>query len=303
MIRLILSKPTANERTPDRHRYRVVGVPIDADAPIQPLAPFTTTAADEPPAPRLADLTCERPRRASGLLAERMRRIELRPADDGISLRFDSLPDVAINAAADRVTIAPGRVDRAALDELILGPALLIPLAARGCWPLHASAVKTAGGITLIAGESGAGKSTLAARSAEDHGDKALRAADDVVHVLHRAGDILAHPCYPQLKLPAAAQCSLQPAPLRRVLILEPVSPSARLVATRLQRTAGLIAIVHHSIATQLFPSALLQAHFAACCAIAEQVPILRVHYPHSQRALRRLSKHVAEDTQPSPGR
>ena len=302
MIRVILSAPLSDERARCSHRYRVVGVPIHADAPIQALEPFRTNTQDQLPAPRLTDLSCRRPRRSTGFLAERMRRIELKPAGDGISLRFENLPDVAINAAGDQVVIGPDPVDPATLHELILGPALLIPLAARGLWPLHASAVKTAGGITLIVGDSGSGKSTLAARTAEAHADKAVRAADDMVHVSQTPTGIEAHQSYPQLKLPAAAQCSLSPAQLHRILILEPVSPSARLVATRLNGTAGLTAMIQHSIAARLFPSALLQAHFTTCRAIAAQVPILRVSYPHSECALRRLSRHVAEDSQPGPG-
>ena len=86
------------------------------------------------------------------------------------------------------------------LVEALLGPALLLALAAAGRFALHASAAQVAdSGLWLFLGDSGAGKSTLAASIGSNPG--CLPVADDVLPVRWDGATLWALPWYPQLKL------------------------------------------------------------------------------------------------------
>ena len=71
--------------------------------------------------------------------------------------------------------------------EVILGPALVLALALRGIWSLHASAAMFQDQTTVFLGESGQGKSTLAAYLSNSPGWRLV--ADDILPVKIDAGE------------------------------------------------------------------------------------------------------------------
>ena len=86
----------------------------------------------------------------------------------------------ADGSAIHQVSQVPGS-DPAFLAEALLGPPLVLALALRDTWCLHASAVEYGGRVIAFLGESGAGKSTLAAYLAGQPGVR--RVADDILPV------------------------------------------------------------------------------------------------------------------------
>ena len=80
----------------------------------------------------------------------------------------------------------------------LVGPALAALLQMRGVLTLHAAAVEMDAGAVLLLGGSGAGKSALAAALVE-RGHALL--ADDVTGLAPAAGDVLALPAFPRLRL------------------------------------------------------------------------------------------------------
>lgn len=95
------------------------------------------------------------------------------------------------------------------LQALVLGPLCALLLELRGTICLHASAIRVGQAAVALAGESGAGKSTLTAWFV-DHGHPLL--ADDILPLRIRAGNCLAVPGYPQLKLSREALRTLNAA-------------------------------------------------------------------------------------------
>ncbi len=93
-------------------------------------------------------------------------------------------------------------LDDDVIIEVALGPALVLALAIRGVFCLHASAVKLGDGAVLFLGESAAGKSTLA-EMLEDHGAGLIRVTDDISPLKYGKDRFELLPDFPQLKLTA----------------------------------------------------------------------------------------------------
>jgi hypothetical protein len=140
----------------------------------------------------------------------------------------------------------------------LFGPALILALARRGIYCLHASAFIEHGVATVILGESGAGKSSLARAIVGKPG--ARRLCDDITPVQMENGQLYVLPRFPQLKLKAADLELPESVPLKRLIVLQratPNLPSANQVLT----TRGLFdALTHHTVATRLFSDADMRA-------------------------------------------
>jgi len=96
--------------------------------------------------------------------------------------------------------------DRVVLEEVVLGPGIMIALALRGTFTLHASACAVGDRVVLFVGDSGAGKSTLAAHLGRAE-DGFTRLVDDVLPIELGTGRApIARIDYPQLKLPPDEQ-------------------------------------------------------------------------------------------------
>jgi hypothetical protein len=177
--------------------------------------------------------------------------------------------------------------------ERALGAPLAIALALRGIHLMHASAItriqqgKPAAVVAFTA-PSGAGKSTFAAFAQRSPkapgfaGSHWTRVADDILPVrLSMRAEALPH--FPQLKLaaeeawPAAAASAM---PLARLIEIEHSSAIHSIGIERLAPGAACLAIARATVAAKLFDPALLAAHFTACAAAAERLPVYRLKYP-----------------------
>jgi hypothetical protein len=189
-----------------------------------------------------------------------------------------------------------------AFFETLLGPPLILSLALRGTWCLHASAVARHGRAIAFMGDSGRGKSTLAAFLADEIDGGWQRIADDILPITAGPAGVTASPHFPQLKLPLKARPSPDlPAqiPLAAIYLLERPSPEddnqAAVRIEPLNRYRATLALIGHTVAARLFDKSLLACHTHFCADAA--VPVHRLTYPHRYDLLPQIAALIAEES------
>lgn len=176
----------------------------------------------------------------------------------------------ALNPPAHTLQVLRWPAREADREEFLYGPVLLSALAALGTYALHASAFHLGAAdaplVALIA-PSGTGKSTCA-RVAKALGWR--RVSDDVMPLaLDATGLPQLLPHYPQLKLPPAqhypadGQSQL---PLAALVQLQR-APATEVVPLDGAQVARLLLTA--TIASRLYPAAILAAHLRFCSDIA----------------------------------
>jgi hypothetical protein len=178
------------------------------------------------------------------------------------------------------------------LAELALGPALLVTLALRDAFCLHASAVLLPQGAVAFAGDSGSGKSTLAA---ELHACGLSRVADDLLLV--RAGSPpLALPWFPQPRWTQREQPAAAPAtcPLAALYLLDGHDEATG--SERVGRAAATLAIARHTVAGRLFGPPLLERHLGFAASLAAAVPVRRLRYPWRPGGVEEVAEAIRDD-------
>ena len=183
-----------------------------------------------------------------------------------------------------------------ALDrEILVGPALVLALALRGVWCLHASAVTWGGHSIAFLGESGQGKSTLAACLADAGRPDWRLVADDILPVTSSTG-VDAWPHFPQLKLSMQAQPGPdlpEHLPLDRICVLVNAGKDKNPDLQSLAPGQAVQMLVRHTAGTRLFDPALLGNHLAFCGRVARQIPFHRLVYPHRKDALAQVQEFL----------
>ena len=171
--------------------------------------------------------------------------------------------------------------------QILIGPALVLALALRGTWCLHASAELFNDNLIVCLGESGQGKSTLAAYLAKETNWSLV--ADDILPVTMGSDRMAAWPRFPQLKLPMDAQ----PGPglpeqlsISKVCVLMNAESDEMPGLQRLPAGQAVQVFLGHTAGTRLFDPEVLAKHLAFCSRAAEQVPVYRLTYPHCQDTL-----------------
>lgn len=239
----------------------------------------TSTAAQAPVAAGATPLALESqalPAYAGeGWLGDRLRAFRVYPDGDGRRVEFGAGMVFRISGDGCRIDCLSVPSDAKLRSEWLLGPALLLALAARRIYALHASAISQRAGVVLLLGRSGSGKSTLA-RVAAACGWAAL--ADDVVPLAETGGVLRVRPRFPQLKWTeplATADCEL---PLAALVFVE--RGAARLALTPLPASIATRNLVRDTVAARLFAPAELGDHLAFCARLAEAGPCLRLDLP-----------------------
>lgn len=284
MVWLLLAEPDAAPSA----AYRVAGRTILAPPALRSLRPFRhppPRPLPDPP-PEVVALPSGSPRSAVVVLGGELRTVEL--ATGGGVQHVDLGTWGRLSVAGDGSVVdargLSGDLPPGLYEELVLGPGLVLALAARGVWCLHGSAVAVSDGAVVFAGESGRGKSTLAARL-QAAGFRRL--ADDVVPVELSSKGVEVLPAFPQLKLPADRQPSAGAAerlPLRAVYVL-PGADGAPAVAG-LAPAAAAGALLRHTVAARLFSAARLRAHLEAITALVDRVAVAELRLPLRWEAL-----------------
>lgn len=189
-----------------------------------------------------------------------------------------------------------GAVDPDRLEELALGPPILLLLAARAIWALHASAVFVHGRLFVFLGESGRGKSTLAALSYPGW----TRAADDLLPFELVRGRLLAHLDYPQLKLDTPRLFDGASAPVAAFVELAGPGSAEEPQLTRLRPSETARLLLGQTVSARRYGPDLLTAHLEACVSAANAVPAYRLALPRDLARLDEAGDCISELTRPS---
>jgi hypothetical protein len=276
--------------------YRPAGQDFYFPYPVPDLGPFEmiqTAAApfvspsfpgNEYPAP-LALLS-----HTTGLVGGRQRAVETWSAPPGLILKVAGGSDFYI--APDGLEIAclatanlpePSRFNR----EILAGPALVLALALRGVWCLHASAGMYKDNVIVFLGESGRGKSTLAAYLAQAADWRLV--ADDILPVRMDASEVNVLPHFPQLKLPMNAQPGVrlpESLPLKAICVLEHTEMDRTPEVQTLSTAQSVQALLAHMAGTRMFNAALLTKHLEFSAQAAKQISAYRLIHPHRRDTL-----------------
>lgn len=269
---------------PRRCDYRIAERRVASTHPLSALAAFQVARRGDAEAPALDRGTPLRALGAAGcsvFLAGRERPCWRRDDRRGTAFHFDGLGTLHVAAdgtAIDGRELAAG-LPPATVEEIVLGPGLVLCLAADGVTCLHASAVRTGAGAVLFLGDSGSGKSTLAARLGAG-GHPLL--ADDVLPVEARGSAVDALPAFPQLKLPPGEQPGVAGAGRLPVAAICALDPAAETVGwEECAGAAALALLIRHTVGARLFAGPLLEGHLSACGLLAERLSVVTVGYPH----------------------
>jgi hypothetical protein len=277
-------------------RYRPAGQEFTFPCPIPELDAFAITGLASPHEDTLSPLlplkteigaslapTCQ----TIGWVGGEHRRVQTWSTPGETLLKVEGSRDFLIARRGAQIAWADPSQALTDLDrEVLVGPALVLALALRGVWSLHASAVMIGERTLLILGETGQGKSTLAARLAQTH----PRVADDILPVTSDA-NLTAWPRFPQLKLPMDSQpgATLPEAiPAGWICLLAPADASSPALK-RITPSRAAQFLLRHTAGTRLLEPALLAQHLDFCARAAQQVPAYELTYPHRRDALPRV--------------
>ena len=173
--------------------------------------------------------------------------------------------------------------------DILLGPSLVLALAQREVWCLHASAAAWQGRTFAFLGESGAGKSTLAASLSHTGTLDWRLVADDILPVTLETAGVTAWPRFPQLKLPVEAQpgpALPEHIPLDRLVLLMVASEAQQPELIPLSCSQAAQALLGQTAGVRLFDLDLLSVHMAFCARAGEALSTYQLTYPHRPEAL-----------------
>ncbi len=230
--------------------------------------------------------------RTASWVAGVQRAVEIWSAPPGFLLRVAGGSDFYISPNGQVILSASQALGDGMLNEtdrqILLGPVIVLALALRNTWCLHASAVMFQETVIAFLGESGQGKSTLAAYLAQSAGWRLV--ADDILPVRIDVGKVQVLPHFPQLKLAAdAAQPGVglpERLPLKNICVLEHAEaehmPELHMITT----AQGVQSLLSHIAGTRMFDAALLAEHLEFCAGAAGWISFHKLSYPHRRDAL-----------------
>jgi len=275
--------------------HRIAGLELVTDAIADWLAPFRDESC-----PPWEDTGIPLPDRRGaevanfiGELGDRRTRVSCEALPDGWRVAVDGCSPSFVSrdgAFVERLDDSGGPVDDRELDAMF-GPALLLALAARGIFCLHAAAVEGLGRGAAFLGGSGAGKSTLA-RRLPDLESGLVPLADDVLPTDASAG---ARPRFPQPRWAPSAQrvSAAENLPLGVVFVL---AESEEITVESLSGREAAVALARHTMGARLFDARLAERHFDFCAALITRVRVEKLSYPRSYDALPHVARCVLRE-------
>lgn len=281
--------------------YRVAGARVVTDFVLPALrtyeleAPVAWSAEWDAPA---AD-GGERAYDGWGLIADGQRRVVCHVSASGYRLAVEGIATYWISL--DGGQIAEVEVDPLAPSDTraaaALGAPLILALARRGTFCIHASVAAFGDQLVAFIGESGAGKSTLARFLNADKSAGWRRIIDDTLPLAPVGeGPVRALPHFPQLKLPDDRQPSRLVAaqiPLSAVYVL---GSGSDVCITPIRPGEAALALAGNTVAGRLFGRALLANHLNFCAELALRLPVRRLSYPRDLSMLPVVGEILAAD-------
>ena len=302
MIEIRLKTSKENVESPG-YLYRLADDLVWFDQPIPYLAPFflreLTHKNTDAPLPEIPMQTLPAIYKGPGWIANEWREVHCQPGEHGYILSVAGAGRFRISSDGASVALIY-REDNAQDNTIIesaLGPALILSLAIRGVWCLHASAALYGDQLLLFSGESGDGKSTLARRLGTR--PEWRRVADDILPIARSGDNLYALPAFPQLKISPENQPSLGLAPRLKIhtiyFLKKLIQSSSPAQSRRLSPLDAALMLSRHTVAARLFDKALLKIHLDFCSWVAENHLIKQLDYPHSEEGLEDAIKILEE--------
>ena len=229
----------------------------------------------------------------TGWVANAQRQVEIWSAQPGILLRVEAGSDIYISPGGQEILLEGEPQSDGIVNEtdrqILLGPALVLALAMRGRWCLHASAAIFNDNLLVFLGESGQGKSTLAAELAAADYTNWRRAADDILPVSLTPDGMAAWPHFPQLKLPMETQPAVElpeQLSISNVCVLSDAGQDENPGLQRLSASQVVQVFLSHTAGTRMFAPDLLAKHLAFSTLAAERAAVYSLTYPHRMDAI-----------------
>jgi len=303
------AKDTSTKGLPDQQQdlsmtcYRLAGQEFHLSCPVPELAAFEITGTQPGTAEKAAPFVSSSPfinkeliSRTAGWVANAHRMVEIWSAPSGFLVRTEAGSDFTISPGGQEIRCASQGQAGGELNEtdrqILLGPVLVLALALRATWSLHASAAIHNDNLILFLGESGQGKSTLAAYLANETNWRLV--ADDILPVTMDSNGVMAWPRFPQLKLPKQAQPGSdlpEQLPICTVCVLRDTGKDEMPGLELLPANRAVQVWLGHTAGTRMFPSDLLAMHLDFCAEAAGRMPVYRLTYPHRWDALPNVRK------------
>jgi len=274
--------------------FRIAGLLVSVADPPPALASYRVDPGGRRPIPVPAGepASGEPSTRAVGWLGGRERQVECRAVAGGLLVSIESAGEYLVLDGGRSLAVRPPRpADHELYEEAILGPPLLLALAQRGTFCLHASSVARNGEAIAVLGDSGEGKSTLA-RWLSGRGDAWRRLTDDITPLSFHPPGARVLPAFPQLKVRERLDTSDASLPLRAWVRLVPSNGEPRLEAMR--ASERLVELSRGLAAARLFPAAIAESAFETCGNVAQHVPGYRLAYPHRREELGQVEALLA---------
>ena len=284
------------------------------DLELRGLEPFATDggpAEDLPAKPSIQDRHSRQVFRGTSLVAGLSRQVECRWGSAGYELGIRDVGVFHLTPDGQSIRLAHRALSCSddALFHVFLGPVLILAMAMRGAFSLHASSVCRDGKAILFLGPSSAGKSTLARTLASLPEQGWRRLADDILPVtLGQEPTVpVCRSGYPQPKLAAAEQPFLNEAPevpVADAYVLNSVdAATTKKVAEKvslqsLDGTASVLALIQHTVGSRLFAPPLLASHLSFCTELARRVRVRRLHYPREAAAVAAVAQLLSSELQ-----
>ena len=233
--------------------------------------------------------------RTTGWVAGAQRLVEMYGVPNGFLLKVAGMGELIISGHGETITQRFQEDELSQLDrEVILGPALVLALALRGVWSLHASAAMYKGNVIAFLGESGQGKSTLAAYLSGNPGWSLV--ADDILPVILNGKAVNILPRFPQLKLPLNAQPAAglpEQLPLKYICVLTHAAADQMPALTGISTSSTVHSLLRHIAGTRMFNTDLLAKHLKFSSQAAPSLTAYRLVHPLRRDTLPVVRDHL----------
>ncbi|MDH3377250.1 MAG: hypothetical protein OEQ39_09840 [Gammaproteobacteria bacterium] len=301
MIHIVLGLNGANSN--QRFVYQVAGNRLVTNRPVTALSAYgTDSTADFPDSKSTISIpsvaAAEPFHDANGYIGGKTRPIRCWADHRHVRVQVNGIADVYVDREGTNIVqqATQNAIPVTLLEEVLIGPGLILALAFRGIYCLHAGSVIVAGSAVALCGRSGTGKSTIAAAVA--HGWN--RVTDDILPLALGTDKAIGLPHYPQTKLPLTQHYPRSEAgelPIGAAFTLDPRAATDNDIAChRLTRAEGAATLARHTVASRLFPADLSRQHLAFCAKLSSMVPVYRLSFPQSRKWLPQI-RDVVEKT------
>lgn len=271
--------------------YRLAGQDFYFPVPIPELEPFAGTngtALSSVPFVPAALAGNKLISRTEGRVGGAQRVLEAYETLNGILLKVEGSGGFFIASHGETIGKSSPQDELSQLDrEIIVGPALVLALALRGIFCLHASAAMYKENVIVFLGESGQGKSTLAAYLSQSSGWRLV--ADDILPIQMDSNGVSILPHFPQLKLSANTQPGaglLERLPLKTICALTYAEAQQAPELQKISSAQAVRDLLSHMAGTRMFNASLLAKHLKFSTQAAKQISAYRLIYPHRRDTL-----------------